>query len=52
MPFQKVTPVIDYKMRALCVKPYYNHKKGCPNFNKKAGCPPGIGFFDKMNDLS
>jgi predicted metal-binding protein len=52
MPYQKVIPIIDYKMRTLCVKPYYNHKKGCPNFNKKDGCPPNIGFFDKMNDLT
>ncbi len=52
MPYQQINPVIDPSVRALCVKPYHNHKKGCPNFNKKDGCPPHVGFFDKMNDLT
>lgn len=52
MPYQQVIPTIDYRMRSLCVKPYHNHKKGCPNFNKKDGCPPNVGFFDKMYDLT
>jgi hypothetical protein len=30
----QVNPVIDYSVRGLCVKPYYNHPKGCPNFIK------------------
>lgn len=47
----QVHPVIDYKMRKLCVQPYYNHPKGCPNFNKKEGCPPQAEFFDKTYDL-
>ena len=29
----------------LCVRPYPNHPKGCPNFKKKLGCPPNIGLF-------
>lgn len=40
MPYAKVKPVINLSVRGLCVKPYYNHSKGCPNWNKKVGCPP------------
>lgn len=47
-----VIPVIDYSVRGLCVKPYPGHKKGCPNFNKKNGCPPGAAKFDEVYDLS
>lgn len=32
--------VVDPKVRGLCVHPYPGHPKGCPNFNRKAGCPP------------
>lgn len=46
-----VKPVIDYSVRGLCVKEYPGHKKGCPNFNRKKGCPPQAGFFDKVYDL-
>ena len=52
MPYQQVNPVINYSVRGLCTKSYYNHKKGCPNFNKKDGCPPQAMFFDKYYDLS
>lgn len=52
MPYQQVIPVIDYSVRGLCLKPYHGHKKGCPNFNHKLGCPPNVGFFDKMYDLT
>lgn len=48
----QVNPVIDYSVRGLCVKPYYNHPKGCPNFNKKKGCPPNAELFDKVYDLT
>lgn len=52
MPYKQVIPVIDYKVRALCVKEYPGHKKGCPNFNKKDGCPPQVKFFDTIYDVS
>ena len=45
MPWIEVKPVIDSKMRGLCVKPYPLHPKGCPNFNKKHGCPPQAPHF-------
>jgi len=35
-----VNPVIDNTVRELCCRPYYNHKKGCPNYNKRDMCPP------------
>ena len=40
-----VTPAIDLGMRSLCVYPYHNHPKGCPNFGKKATCPPQVDRF-------
>jgi hypothetical protein len=40
MPFELVNPVVDIGMRKLCTRPYPGHKRGCPNFNKKKGCPP------------
>jgi len=48
----QVNPIIDYSVRGLCIKPYYNHPKGCPNFNKKQGCPPNAKYFDKVYDLT
>jgi hypothetical protein len=40
MSIFRVKPVCDPKVRALCVRPYPGHPKGCPNFNYKKGCPP------------
>jgi len=38
--------------RSMCVREYPNHKKGCPNYGKKEGCPPGAPMFDEVYDLS
>lgn len=38
--------------RGLCVREYHNHKKGCPNYNKKNGCPPNLPMLDEVYDLS
>ena len=54
MPVLQLAPVLDPTMRAMCAKPYEGHPRGCPNFQKKAGCPgthPGAAplcaeFFD------
>jgi predicted metal-binding protein len=51
MPWIKVKPVVDTQMRALCVKPYPLHKHGCPNFDKKAGCPPAAPIFNHSGDI-
>lgn len=48
----QVIPVIDHSVRALCAKPYPGHAKGCPNFNKKKGCPPGAAKYDETYDLN
>ncbi len=37
--------------RSMCVKPYHNHPKGCPNYGKKVGCPPSIEMFDQVYDM-
>ena len=39
--------------RSMCVRPYKNHKYGCPNFGKLPTCPPNIPcMFDQMFDMS
>lgn len=47
-----VTPVIDKSVRALCVKPYPNHPKGCPNFGQRRCCPPIAPMIFDTIDLS
>lgn len=37
--------ICDHNIPDLCWKPYPGHKKGCPNYNKKAGCPTKVGYF-------
>lgn len=43
--------VIDPVVRALCCHPYPGHPRGCPNYNRKPGCPPGAPMFDDRMDL-
>jgi len=38
--------------RSMCIRPYHNHPKGCPNFGKKDGCPPNIPMFDQVYDIT
>lgn len=47
---QQVTPVIDKRVRNLCIKAYPNHPKGCPNYNKKEGCPPQVSLWENVCD--
>ncbi len=47
-----VNPVIDRNMRKLCVKPYPNHSRGCPNYNKKKDCPPKCKDIDEILDFN
>lgn len=44
--------VIDSSVRGLCQKPYPNHPKGCPNFDKRPFCPPRCPFFEDVFDMS
>jgi len=46
--FVEVKPVIDNTMRSLCVAPYPDHAHGCPNFNKKRGCPPSAPLLKDL----
>lgn len=48
----EVRPVIIRPVHSLCLRPYPNHKKGCPRYGKKKDCPPGIPMFDSFYDLS
>jgi hypothetical protein len=43
---------INYNVRCLCEKPYYNHKKGCPNYGRKDGCPPMAPYIDDIADIN
>lgn len=43
----EVVPVLNYKVRGLCVHPYPNHPKGCPNFGKRDICPPIVKVFEE-----
>lgn len=37
--------IINSEARAWCVLPYPDHPKGCPNYGKKATCPPQAPFI-------
>ena len=49
--FKPTSLVIDKSVRGLCLKPYPGHPKGCPNFNKKDGCPPQAKMIGDIIDL-
>jgi len=49
---REVKVVLDPDMRKLCVRPYYNHPKGCPNCGKRPGCPPEAPLLPDVLDLS
>jgi len=49
--YSKVLLVVDKKIPSLCVRPYYNHPKGCINFNKKEGCPPQAKMIGDLINL-
>lgn len=47
-----VKVVLDPAVRGLCQRAYPGHPKGCPNFGKKASCPPTAPLLHKLLDLS
>ena len=49
--YKQVDIIIDQSMRGLCKKPYYNHPKGCPNFNHRENCPPKVPLIWLVLDL-
>lgn len=44
--------VIDNSVRSLCIRPYLNHPKGCPNYGKRISCPPECELLEDVYDLS
>ena len=47
----KVVPVVRASVRALCRRPYPGHPKGCPNWNRRATCPPKAPLLARILDL-
>ena len=53
MPFAQLpSTVLDATVRGICRRPYPNHPKGCPNFGKRAACPPEAPKFADRFDVS
>ena len=52
MTVHYVKPILQLSVRSLCTQPYYNHPKGCPNFNKRCTCPPTAPLLDDYFDLT
>lgn len=48
--FKRADIIIDRKVRGLCVRPYRNHPRGCPNVGRE-GCPPGAPHIKRVLDL-
>lgn len=48
---KEVSPVIDYSVRQLCIRPYKGRPRGCPNYNSKKRCPPKVCRFEDYFDL-
>ncbi len=44
--------VVNMKAREWCKLPYPGHPKGCPNYGKKAICPPTVDTIDQVFDLA
>ncbi len=38
--------ITNHDARKWCVLPYPGHPKGCPNFGKKAICPPQVSYIE------
>lgn len=41
---------ISEKVRKWCALPYPNHKKGCPNYDKKDTCPNKIPLMEDLTE--
>jgi predicted metal-binding protein len=48
LSFTLVKYVFRPEVRDLCAKPYPGHPFGCPNFEKKRGCPPMAPLFPEV----
>lgn len=48
---QVVIPVMDLNIRSLCIEPYPNHPKGCPNYGQRDICPPKSKCLHEVLDM-
>jgi hypothetical protein len=46
----KVIMLDDGEAGKLCRLPYPNHPKGCPNYGKRALCPPKAPALGRRSD--
>lgn len=44
--------VIDKNFLGMCLRPFYGHSKGCPNYGKKEGCPPCKFLENEIMDFN
>ena len=51
-PLVRVWVVLDPAVRGLCCRPYELHPRGCPNFGKRATCPPAAPLYGEVYDLA
>jgi predicted metal-binding protein len=51
MPYARVIPVLDPKVRGMCRLPYEGHPRGCPNYGRVDRCPPKVAHLDEVYDL-
>lgn len=52
--FKEVNPseiVLDHMFKGMCLRPFYKHPKGCPNYGKKHGCPPSKFLENEILDF-
>lgn len=40
--------ISDIRSRDWCKLPYPNHPHGCPNYDKRIGCPPQVSLFNEV----
>ncbi len=43
--------ILDQRVRGWCKNRYHNHPKGCPNYGKRATCPPQAPQFENFIDI-
>lgn len=48
----QVEPVVAPGVRGLCRKPYHGHPRGCPNWGRRATCPPAAPLLPEVLDLA
>lgn len=44
--------IYEKRIQELCSRRYANHPKGCPNYDKKIGCPPNKPLINEILDFN